>query len=277
MGSLTPNPISPFSGKVMFITGGASGIGLATAEICASRGASIAIVDLRLPAAESAANLIREKYGVKAISIACNVADSEQVRLAVEETVQKLGGLHGALNAAGQPSAGGPFAEYPLDDFRQMIDVHLCGAFYCIRYEIAAMLKCGGGSIVNISSVAGTIALGPSVSYIAAKHGVVGLTKAAAAEYSRKGVRVNAVAPGFIKTPLLDKMAEVTLNMSPEDASKKLGQTAPIGRVSSPSEVGEVIAFLLSDQASFVTGSTYNIDGGYLAVGNLGDLDPSSK
>lgn len=169
-----------------------------------------------------------------------------------------FGALHLAVNNAGIGGPSAPVAEYPLDGWRKVIDINLMSVFYCMHYEIPAMLEAGGGAIVNMSSILGTQGFANSSAYVAAKHGVVGLTKTAAMEYATKNIRVTAVGPGFIETPL------VTNNIDPE-ALKQITALHPVGRLGKPEEVAALTCFLLSDKASFITGSYHLVDGAYTA------------
>lgn len=245
------------TGKVAIVTGGVSGIGLAAAELLAASGASVAVWDLKDDAVQKTAEALRGK-GVKAIGIALDVTDEKAVEAAVQRTVQELGGLHIAVNNAG---IGGPSAtsgDYPVDGWKRVIDVNLTSVFLCQRAQIQAMRSGGkGGSIINMASILGQVGFNNSAAYVAAKHGVVGLTQTAAWEHAGDRIRVNAVGPGFIATPLLDKMDPTV--------RKALESKHALGRLGQPDEVAALVAWLASDDASFATGTYYAIDGGYLA------------
>lgn len=198
-----------FAGKSIFVTGGASGLGFATCKLLASRGASLAIVDIRLEPAQQSAAAISEEFGVRAIGLQADVSKGDQVARAVEEAVKQLGSIHGALNSAGVPGnkgAGASLADYPEDDWRLVMDVNSSGVFYSTKHEIKAMLKNPGparGSIVNISSLAGHRALGPHVAYIASKHAVIGITKAAALEYGGHESELTPCCPASLRPTCL--------------------------------------------------------------------------
>jgi NAD(P)-dependent dehydrogenase (short-subunit alcohol dehydrogenase family) len=248
--------MSEFKGKAAIVTGAASGIGAAVARELAAGGAEVVVADLQHSAAEAVATEIRA--GGKAHAFAVDVANASSVEKMVDFAVSTCGGLHLAVNNAG---IGGPqamVADYPLDGWRQVIDVNLNGVFYGMKYEIAAMLKSGGGAIVNMSSILGSVGFANSSAYVAAKHALQGLTKTAAVEYAKQGVRVNAVGPAFIETPLLTK------NLSAEMLAG-LASLHPIGRIGKPEEVSALTCFLLSDRASFITGSYHLVDGAYTA------------
>ena len=244
-------------GKAAIVTGGVSGIGLAVAEMLAASGAAISVWDLKQEAVDATTVALRGK-GVKAIGIALDVADEAAVEAAVARTVAELGSVDIAVNNAG---IGGPAAisgDYPVEGWRKVIDVNLTSVFLCQRAQIQAMRKAGsGGSIINMASILGQVGYAGSVAYAAAKHGVVGLTQTAAWEHAADQIRINAVGPGFISTPLLEQMdPKVRATLEGRHALKRLG---------TPEEVAALVAWLASDAASFATGTYYPIDGGYLA------------
>jgi len=243
--------------KVAIVTGGGSGIGRAVAIIYAHEGAKVVVADIDEKGGNESVQLIKEKGG-DAIFIKSDSSSAEENRLLVEQTIKQYGKLDIACNNAG---IGGPIAltgEYPVDGWEKVIGVNLSGVFYGMRYQIPAMLAAGGGVVVNMASILGNTGTRMSPAYVAAKHGVVGLTKATALEYADKNIRVNAVGPGYIHTPLLTK------NLTP-DMMKGLAGMHPIGRLGESEEVAELVLWLSSSKASFVTGSYYPVDGGYLA------------
>lgn len=244
------------SGKVAFVTGGGSGIGEACSLMLAKQGAAVAVIDLKLEVAQKVADTIVAKGG-KAIALVADVSDEAEVAKAVGETVTKLGGLHIAVNNAGIGGDQAPTADQSVAGWRKVLSVNLDGVFYCMRNQIPAMLKSGGGSIVNIASILGQVGFANSSGYVAAKHGVVGLTRASALEYATQGIRVNAVGPGFINTPLLGAL--------PKEALEPIAQMHAVKRLGESEEVAALVAFLASDDASFMTGNYYAVDGGYLA------------
>lgn len=246
-----------FLGKVALVTGAASGIGEAIAVQLADRGAKVIVADLNGDAAEKVAGAIKAK-GAEAAALAVDVAKAEQVERAVQFAVDTFGRLDLGVNNAGIGGAAAPLGDYTLDDWHKVIDVNLNAVFYCMKYEIAAMLKSGGGAIVNMASILGSVAFPNAPAYVTAKHGVVGMTKSAAVDYAKKGIRVTAVGPGFIDTPLLAALPAETM-----DYVKSLH---PIGRMGTSEEVAALTLFLLSDAASNITGSYHLVDGGYVAL-----------
>lgn len=243
--------------KVAIITGAGSGIGLSTAELFAQNGAKLLLTDIREePLAELKTRLSDEGAEVETlVSDAAVAAESEKV---VNRAIDRFGKLDIAVNNAGIAGASLPTAEYPIDSWDNVINLNLSGVFYGMRYQIPAMESTStSASIVNIASILGQVGFLNAAAYVAAKHGVVGLTRTAALEYSKKGIRINAVGPAFIDTPLLAALDEATY-------SQLIG-LHPIGRLGKPEEVAELILWLAGDRSSFVSGSYYPIDGGYLA------------
>lgn len=243
--------------KVAIVTGSGSGIGRAIALLYAAEGAKVVVSDIDEKAGNDAVSEIKQTGG-EAIFVKADTSNPEDGKRLVDETVKTFGGLHVAVNNAG---IGGPLkqtGEYPVDGWDKVIAINLSGVFYGLRYQIPAILKSGGGSIINVASILGKAGTKGSPAYVAAKHGVVGLTKAAALEYADQHIRINAIGPGYIVTPLLTKSLD-------DDALKALVGLHPIGRLGTAEEVAELALWLNSDKASFVTGAYYNIDGGYLA------------
>jgi NAD(P)-dependent dehydrogenase (short-subunit alcohol dehydrogenase family) len=243
--------------KVAIITGGGSGIGKAIAILYAAEGAKIVVSDLNEQGGNETVSEIKANGG-EAIFVKTDTSKPDDSKNVVEQAVNQFGGLHIAVNNAG---IGGPLnsvGEYPIEGWDKVIAVNLSGVFYGLRYQIPAMLTSGGGSIVNIASILGKVGTKGSPAYVAAKHGVIGLTEAAALEYADKNIRINSIGPGYILTPLLTKSLDSA-------AMKALEGMHPMGRLGTSEEVAELALWLNSDKASFVTGSYYNVDGGYLA------------
>lgn len=246
-----------FDGKRAFVTGGGSGIGAATSRLLAARGAFVVVADINVEAAAQVASEI-ECDGGKALPVRVDVADAVSVEEAVGLAAREGAGLDLAVNAAGITGALKPCADFDVADWQLIVDINLTGTFLCLRAEIAAMLPKGGGAIVNVSSIMGSHALPGGVAYAASKHGVEGLTKAAALDYAKQGIRINAVAPGYVDTPMIAGRRAST--------NDKIVAMHPIGRIAQPEELARVIAFLLSPEASFITGSIHLADGGFSAL-----------
>ena len=246
--------------KTVFITGGLSGIGKACAIAAAYEGAAIVIADR-----ERGEN-IKTMEEIKAIQpealfIECNVSVYEQVKMAVELTVDTFGSIDVALNNAGIGGKPGRISDMEVRDWLSVINIDLTGVFYCMKQELIHMLKQKNGVIVNMSSISGKVGYAKSAHYVAAKHCLVGLTKAAALEYATDGIRINVICPGFIDTPLLTKL---DLNNNP-DKKKVIIDKHPMNRLGTAAEIAKGFIFLATDDSSFVTGAALNIDGGFLA------------
>jgi NAD(P)-dependent dehydrogenase (short-subunit alcohol dehydrogenase family) len=249
-------------GKVALVTGGGGGIGRAAALAFAREGARLAVADFAAAAAHDTVAQINAAGG-QAITLTGDVTRAKDVRAMVEDTVTVYGRLDCAFNNAGiapyqVDASGKKTAEWSEESFDRMIEVNLKGVWLCMKEEIPRMLSQGGGAIVNTASIAGLIGLVTSSAYVAAKHGVIGLTKTAALEYADAKIRVNAVCPGFIKT----QMTEETMRRRGEAIMAQI----PFRRMGAPGEIAEMVVWLCSDRASYVTGASYNVDGGWMAV-----------
>ncbi|MBW9114547.1 SDR family oxidoreductase [Rhizobium cauense] len=246
-----------FEGKVAIVTGAGSGIGAAVSRRLAEEGAQVVVTDINAEAAKQVADEIQAQGGLSH-HFGLDVTNAAAVENLLATVLETCGGLHLAVNNAGVDGVRMATRDYPLDNWHKLMDVNLNGVFYCMKYEIGAMLAGGGGAIVNMSSVLGTVALPIACAYTAAKHGVVGLTKAAAIEYARFGIRINAVGPGWIETPLSSEHRDIA-------SSRRMEALQPMGRRGTPDEVAALACFLLSEQASFITGSYHLVDGAYTA------------
>ena len=249
-----------FEGKVALVTGGGSGIGRATSLVYAKGGAKVVVVDRDVEGGEETAQLIKEAGGEAAL-IHADVSQAGDCQRMVEQAVLQFGRLDCAFNNAG---VGGRdrvmTAEYSEEDWDRIININLKGVWLGMKYQIIQMLEQGGGAIVNTASVAGLVAIRGTCAYVASKHAVAGLTKAAALEYAQSGIRVNAVCPGYIRTPLTQPLFDTMEGFEDEAVARH-----PLGRLGEPHEIAEAVAWLSSDAASFVTGHTMTVDGGYVA------------
>jgi NAD(P)-dependent dehydrogenase (short-subunit alcohol dehydrogenase family) len=246
------------AGKAVIVTGAASGIGQATALLYATHGAKVAISDIHEQAGKKVADQIKSSGG-EAIFIKADVSDAQECEQLVIKTVAAFGRFDVAFNNAGIGGEANRIGDMSIEGWNKIIAVNLSSVFYCMKYQLLQMEKQGNGVIINNSSILGSVGFANSAGYVAAKHGVVGLTKNAALEYSPKGIRIIAIGPGFINTPLLTE-AGIEGNIK-----QVLVQLHPIGRFGESNEVAELVVWLSSDKASFITGSYYAIDGGYLA------------
>ncbi len=251
--------MSRFTGKVAIVTGAGSGIGEACAVKLAAEGATVVGTDIRLESVQRVIDTITADGG-QALALEQDTARPEDSERVVAAAVEHFGGLHLAVNNAGIGGEAGLTGEVSIEGWLQVININLNGVFYGCRYQLPAMLASGGGSIVNVGSIHSLVGtpLGGNSAYVAAKHGVLGLTRNAAAEYGPQGIRVNVVAPGYIDTPLLDAV--------PDEAQQFLATKHPIGRLGHANEVANAVAFLLSDEASNITGSCLTVDGAYTTL-----------
>lgn len=255
---MTADGAAPLAGKVALITGASSGIGAGAARVFAAQGAAVVLAARR----EDKLRKLVEELNSAGAEASCRVLDvrsGEEVRRAVEYAVERYGRLDAAFNNAGVGLEKSPLHLLDDDAYDSVMDTNVRGVWNCMRYEITAMLECGGGAIVNTSSVGGLVASSTGAPYIASKHAVIGLTKAAAVEYAEHGIRVNAIAPGLTRSEMVDEWLRVP------QSSRRALRSAPQQRAADPEEVAETAAWLCSDKASFVTGATLSVDGGRTA------------
>ena len=249
-----------FSGKVALVTGAASGIGRACAQAFAREGARVVVADVDVDRGAETVRLIQAADG-EGMFCRCDVSQPAEVEALFKTLLQAYGRLDYACNNAGIGGTTALTADYPAEIWNRVLAINLTGAWLCMKYEIPQMLKQGGGSIVNMASILGTVGFAAASAYVTAKHGLIGLTKTAAIEYATQGIRVNAVCPGFIYTPMLEQagMAEGT------DLYATIANLHPIKRLGKPEEVAQVVTWLCSEAASFITGDAVLVDGGYVA------------
>ena len=248
-----------FEGSVAFVTGAASGIGRAASRLFAARGARVVLADLEREAGEAVAEEIRST-GAEAVFVETDVADDGAVARAVATATERFGRLDYAYNNAGLSGPPNFVADMPEDQWRRTIDVMLTGVFLCMKHEIPAILAAGGGAIVNCASGAGLIGFPGQSAYVASKHGVIGLTRAAALEYGSQGIRVNSICPGTARTGMVEDVVQETPELQQE-----LERLHPIGRIAEPEEIAEAALWLCTERSSFVLGTALSVDGGYVA------------
>jgi len=250
-----------FAGKTVLVTGGAAGIGKATALAFAAEGANVAVADIDIDQAQQTVDEINKAQAGRSIALEVDVRNGDQISEMIRATIDRFGGLDVGFNNAG--IEGAPFvriADYPEEVYDQVMDVNVKGVWLCMKHQIEHFMQVGGGVIVNTASVAGLVG-GPSGSpYFASKHAVVGMTKAVAIEYAKKNIRVNAVCPAVIRT----RMFEDSLKAKPEAEPVIVGMH-PVGRLGQPEEVAQAVLYLASDASSFMTGHAMPIDGGLIA------------
>ncbi|HLT93755.1 MAG TPA: SDR family NAD(P)-dependent oxidoreductase [Membranihabitans sp.] len=251
--------MSQLEGKIAIVTGAGSGIGRETAMVFAKEGAKVTVSDINDEAGRSVVDSIKANGG-QAIFIKANSASLEENRILVDETVKAFGGLHISVNNAGVGNEFNKLADIAPEDWSRVIDINLTGVFYGMKYQIPAMIKSGGGSVINVASILGQVGFAGSAAYVASKHGVVGLTKAGAIDHAQDNVRINAIGPGFVYTGLVNE------NTLGKDVIRDLEQKHALHRLGESPEVAALCLFLASDSASFITGAYYPVDGGYLAL-----------
>ena len=248
---------SSFTGKVAIVTGAAEGMGFSTAKAFAEVGASVVLADVQADLVYASAETLTNE-GLTAMAVVCDVSREDQVEAMVRKTMESYGRLDAAYNNAGMQTPQVPAADMSYEDYDRTMAVNLRGVFNCMKFEIPAMLKNGGGAVVNCSSQGGVTGFPGQAVYIASKHGIIGLTRTAALDYAQKGVRVNAVCPGVIHTPMADRL--IGGNKEVEAAIKEM---VPMGRMGTGEEIASAVLWLCSSGASFVTGHALIVDGGF--------------
>ena len=253
-------PTKKLEGKTVFITGGLSGIGKACAIAAAKEHANVVVVDIKSVAYDAAMLEIKSESD-KAILLECDVTQEDQVAAVVASTIQAFGSIDIALNNAGIGGGGSRIADTELTEWNSVINLNLTSVFICMSHELKQMVKQKEGIIINMSSILGKVGFANSAAYVASKHGIIGLTQTAALEYAFEGIRINAICPGFIETPLLTK-GGITDN---EKVKQQITDLHPLKRFGKPEEVAKAFIFLATADSSFITGTALEVDGGYLA------------
>jgi NAD(P)-dependent dehydrogenase (short-subunit alcohol dehydrogenase family) len=243
-----------FNGKVAFVNGAASGIGRATAIAFAAEGARVAILDRTEDALRDTADAIRNAGG-EVLVIACDISKPQQVEAAVARAVETFGRLDVAFNNAGVENKAAPVAEIELDEWDRILDINLRGTFVCMKHELAQMVRQGSGVVINTSSGAGVRGVAGGASYAASKHAIIGLTKSAALDYAKSNIRVNAILPGNIETPMMDRFTGGDI--------QKAIDLEPVGRLGKPEEIADAVLWMSADLGAFVTGASISVDGGW--------------
>ncbi|MEI2578407.1 SDR family oxidoreductase [Scytonema sp. PRP1] len=252
---MTTNENGNYTGKVAFVTGAANGIGRATALAFARKGAHVVVADISEQGNQETARII-EDLGGRAIAVKCDVTRASDVKAALSKTIETFGRLDFAFNNAGVEQKNAATAEIEEEEWDRIVNINLRGVFLCMKYEIPLLLK-QGGAIVNTSSGAGVIGIKGGAAYTAAKHGLIGLTKSAALDYASQNIRINAVCPGYIDTPMMGRFTGGT-----DEGRAKVIAEEPIGRMGKPEEIAAAVVWLCSDAAAFVVGHAMVIDGG---------------
>jgi NAD(P)-dependent dehydrogenase (short-subunit alcohol dehydrogenase family) len=248
--------VTALEGKAALVTGGGSGLGRASAIALARAGATVTVADVDEQGGKETVTLVLEEAGGDADFVRADVTQADEVEAMVDKTVTRWGRLDCALNNAGTTGVSAPTADYTLEDWNRALALNLTGVFLCLKYEIPAMLE-RGGAIVNMASGAGLVGFAGLPAYVASKHGVVGLTRAAALEYASQGLRINAICPGSTRTPMLEGFMG-----GDEQVERMMTRAVPLGRLGRPEEIAEAVVWLCSDAASFVVGHALAVDGG---------------
>ena len=255
--------MSDLKGKVIIVTGAAMGLGFAAADVLAAKGAHITLVDYNPEALEKSKTELSSKYpDSEFLVVTADVSIEENVKNYVDKTVQKFGKVDGLYNNAGIEGKQAPLIEYDMEVFKKVIDINLLGVYYGMKYVIPEMQKNGGGRIVNVASVGGIRGVLNQTAYVATKHAVAGMTKNAALEYGKDNILTNAIAPGAILTPMVAEAFKQVNPQDPKAAETEYASRNPTRRLGDPTDVGNLVAYLLSDQNGYVSGQVIAIDGG---------------